>query len=142
MRKIRRLWFLTMGTLSLLSGLIGIIVPILPTTPFIILAAFCFGKASPRLHHWLITNRYFGRYIADYQQGKGVPVKIKIGAVCLVWTSVVFSLFFIPLSAIKVMMIGIAIFVTIFIFTSPLLKEKQDVYQESAANQVPAKISK
>lgn len=121
----RRLLWISLGSISLVIGAIGIIVPILPTTPLIILAAFCFGKGSPALHHWLITNRYFGHYIKDYQDGKGVPLRIKFSAVILVWTSVLFSLLVIPLIAVKIFMGALAIFLTIFIFTSPLLKQKK-----------------
>ncbi|SFM38428.1 hypothetical protein SAMN04487943_11621 [Gracilibacillus orientalis] len=117
----RALWIIA-GSLSLVTGLIGIIVPILPTTPLVLLAGFCYGKSSPRLYNWLVTNKYFGHYIADYNSGKGVPIRIKIFAVLTVWTSVLFTLTVIPLFLVKVFMFGIAIFVTIFIFTSPLLK--------------------
>ncbi|UOQ48151.1 YbaN family protein [Gracilibacillus caseinilyticus] len=123
-RVIRFLWIIA-GTLSLTTGLIGIIVPILPTTPLIILAGFCFGKSSPALHKWLVTNKYFGHYLQDYQNGKGVPLRIKGFAVVIVWTSVLFTLMIIPLLFVKLFVLAIAVFVSIFIFTSPLLKEKQ-----------------
>ncbi|WP_245711658.1 YbaN family protein [Gracilibacillus ureilyticus] len=105
-------------------GLIGIIVPILPTTPLIILAAFCFGKSSPTLHNWLVTNRYFGHYITDYQKGLGVPLRIKLFAILVVWVSVIFTLLIIPLLFVKVFMLIVAASVTVFILTSPLLKSK------------------
>ncbi|WP_018930827.1 YbaN family protein [Gracilibacillus lacisalsi] len=119
----RTLWIIG-GSLSLIMGLIGIIVPLLPTTPLVLLAGFCYGKSSPRLYNWLMTNPYFGHYIADYKSGKGVPLRIKVFAVTVVWTSVLFTLTMIPLLLVKVFMVGIAIFVTLFIFTSPLLKVK------------------
>ncbi|WP_208589104.1 YbaN family protein [Gracilibacillus suaedae] len=119
----RTLWIIG-GSLSLVTGLIGIIVPLLPTTPLVLLAGFCYGKSSPRLYAWLMTNPYFGHYIADYKSGKGVPLRIKVFAVTVVWTSVLFTLTVIPLLLVKVFILGIAIFVTLFIFTSPLLKVK------------------
>jgi uncharacterized protein len=119
----RTIWIVG-GSLSLIMGLIGIIVPLLPTTPLVLLAGFCYSKSSPRLYNWLMTNPYFGHYIADYKSGKGVPLRIKIFAVTVVWTSVIFTLTMIPLLLVKVFMVGIAIFVTLFIFTSPLLKVK------------------
>src|SRR5699024_9213092 len=99
----RMLWVLG-GSLSFIIGLIGVVLPILPTTPLIILAGFCFGKSSPRLHHWLITNKYFGRYIQDYQKGHGVPIRIKWLAVSFVWTGIVVSLLVIPLFLVKIFM--------------------------------------
>ncbi|WP_276208128.1 YbaN family protein [Gracilibacillus thailandensis] len=119
----RTIWIVG-GSLSLIMGLIGIIAPLLPTTPLVLLAGFCYSKSSPRLYNWLMTNPYFGHYIADYKSGKGVPLRIKIFAVTVVWTSVIFTLTMIPLLLVKVFMVGIAIFVTLFIFTSPLLKVK------------------
>ncbi|GAE93987.1 hypothetical protein JCM21714_3112 [Gracilibacillus boraciitolerans JCM 21714] len=124
--ELKRILWVIGGSVSLIIGLIGIIVPpLLPTTPLVILAGFCFGKSSPALHHWLVTNRYFGRYIADYQTGKGVPIRIKLFAVLIVWTSILFTLTVIPLFYVKIFMICVALFVTIFIFTSPLLKKKE-----------------
>ena len=122
---LRALW-ISAGSFSLVIGAIGIVVPLLPTTPLIILAAFCYGKASPKLHHWIITNRYFGHYIQDYQAGKGVPFRIKCFAVFIVWTSVLFSLFVIPLLFVKIGMLLFGIFLAVFIFTSPLLKENKN----------------
>ncbi|QGH34231.1 DUF454 family protein [Gracilibacillus salitolerans] len=119
----RSLWIIG-GSLSLVIGLIGIIVPILPTTPLVLLAGFCYGKSSPRLHKWLVTNKYFGHYLADYKSGKGVPIRIKVFAVSIVWISVLFTLVVIPLFLVRIFMLGIAVVVTLFIFTSPLLKEK------------------
>ncbi|GAB2544134.1 YbaN family protein [Gracilibacillus alcaliphilus] len=136
MLQFKRLLWIAGGSISLFIGLIGIVIPLLPTTPLVILAGFCFGKSSSRLHRWLVTNKYFGHYIADYQSGKGVPLRIKIFAVVIVWSSVLFSLFFIPLSAIKIMMLGIALFVSLFIFTSPLLKEKKSSYPLSGTEEV------
>ncbi|RCW66950.1 YbaN family protein [Saliterribacillus persicus] len=120
----RILWIIG-GSLSIGIGLIGIVVPILPTTPLIILGGFCYGKSSPRLHNWLLENKYFGKYLKDYHQGKGVPLRIKLFAVTIVWTSMLFTLLVIPLIAVKILMLLIATWVTYFIFTSPLLKSKK-----------------
>lgn len=124
MSNVKRILWVTGGTLSFVIGIIGIVVPILPTTPLIILACFCYGKSSPGLHRWLTTNKYFGKYIQDYQRGHGVPMHIKLYAVALVWMGIISSLFVIPLFLVRALMITIGIGVTIFILTSPLLKEK------------------
>ncbi|SHM92587.1 YbaN family protein [Gracilibacillus kekensis] len=134
MWNIKRTLWLIGGSISLIIGLIGIIVPLLPTTPLVILAAFCFGKSSKALHQWLVTNKYFGKYLADYQSGKGVPIRIKLFAVIIVWTSVLFTLTVIPLFYVKVFMIGVALFVTIFISTSPLLKKKKNLNNSKLKN--------
>jgi uncharacterized protein len=78
------IWF-TFGSLALLLGVIGIVVPVLPTTPFIILAAFCFGKGSPRVERWLLENKTFGPMIADWRAHGAIRLKYKIiGAVAMI----------------------------------------------------------
>ena len=68
------------GWTSLVLGLIGIVVPLLPTTPFILLAAFCFQKGSDRLHRWLINHPRFGPLIADWRERGAIPPKAKRNA--------------------------------------------------------------
>ena len=72
----RHLW-LAGGLLSLLLGFIGIFLPLLPTTPFILLAAFCFSNGSPRWERWLLEHRYFGRYVREWREHHAVPLRAK-----------------------------------------------------------------
>jgi uncharacterized membrane protein YbaN (DUF454 family) len=83
------------GTISLFLGAIGIFLPILPTTPFLLLAAACYMRSSERLHKWLLGNRWFGEYIKNYQAGRGIPMKSKILALTLLWTAILYSTFFV-----------------------------------------------
>ncbi|MCB1343562.1 MAG: YbaN family protein [Pseudooceanicola sp.] len=78
-RRIRPLWTLA-GVVSLALGIIGIALPVMPTTPFVLLAALCFGKGSPRLHAWLLGHRYFGPMIADWEATGAIPRHIKYWA--------------------------------------------------------------
>ncbi|MFX1374766.1 MAG: YbaN family protein [Promethearchaeota archaeon] len=66
------------GFISLILGVIGIVIPILPTTPFLLLASAAFAKSSKRFHKWLLNNKILGSYIRNYKEGKGMPVKIKV----------------------------------------------------------------
>lgn len=68
MRHLSRIGWLLIGLLALVLGIIGIPLPLLPTTPLILLAAFCFAKSSERLHLWLVQHRYFGRMIKDWRR--------------------------------------------------------------------------
>ena len=73
---IRRTWqwlMIALGWLALVVGVIGIFVPLLPTTPFVLLAAFFFSKGSKRLHRWLHQHRYFGRYLQDWEREQVIP---------------------------------------------------------------------
>jgi uncharacterized membrane protein YbaN (DUF454 family) len=83
------------GMISLGLGAIGIFIPILPTTPFLLLSAACFMRSSERLHNWLINNRWFGDYIRNYKEGRGIPKKTKIISISLLWLSILYSSFFV-----------------------------------------------
>lgn len=84
--RLRRALFVVAGSLSLGIGLVGVVVPVLPTTPFLILATICYARGSSRGYRWLVTNRLFGRYLSDYLCGRGVSLKAKAGALVLLWT--------------------------------------------------------
>lgn len=79
-------WLLaSAGVLATAVGIIGIVVPILPTTPFLLLAAACFVRSSDTLYGWLTANRLFGDFIRNYREGRGVTVRAKITALTLLW---------------------------------------------------------
>lgn len=80
MKLSRHLW-LIIGFLALTLGAIGVVLPLLPTTPFIIFAAFAFGKSSPRLHNWLLNHRTFGPMIADWREHGAIAPRYKILAI-------------------------------------------------------------
>ena len=81
------------GTISVVIGIIGIFVPVLPTTPFLLLAAACYIRSSERFYHWLINNRLFGAYIRNYIEGRGMPLRIKIFTIALLWVTIGLSAF-------------------------------------------------
>ena len=87
----RRLLF-TAGTIFTGTGIVGIFVPILPTTPFLLLAAACYVRSSQRFYNWLMNNRLFGIYISNYIQGKGMPLRVKVFTVSLLWITIGLSM--------------------------------------------------
>ena len=90
-----RVLLMVAGTVCLCLGAIGIFLPILPTTPFLLLAAACYMRSSERLHKWLINNRWFGEYIKNYQAGRGIPKKTKIVALAFMWIAILYSTLFV-----------------------------------------------
>lgn len=72
-----------LGVVFLLIGGIGVVLPLLPTTPFVLVAAGCFAKSSPRMHAWLLANRVFGPMIADWEKKKCVSLKVKVMALSM-----------------------------------------------------------
>jgi len=101
------------GTLSTGLGIIGIFIPILPTTPFLLLAAACYMRSSERFYQWLINNRVFGAYVRNYIEGRGMPVRIKIFTILLLWLTIGLSIAFgVQNIAIRIVLICIAVGVT------------------------------
>ena len=127
---IRALWFIA-GTICLVLGAIGIVLPILPTTPFLLAAAACYFKSSPRMHKWLLKNKWFGEYIRHYKEGKGLPLKTKIPALAMLWLTIGISSVFLlnrllpePLVLpMQVVMIAVAIAVSAHILKLPTFKK-------------------
>ncbi|NVM35441.1 MAG: YbaN family protein [Candidatus Lokiarchaeota archaeon] len=118
---ITRLVFLG-GFISLILGIIGIAIPILPTTPFLLLASAAFAKSSERFNRWLLNNKILGAYIKNYREGKGLPLKIKLITLSLLWITILVSmLFLMNLLWVQILLICIAIAVSLHII---LIKPK------------------
>ena len=75
---IKRISFVVLGCISLALAVLGVVLPILPTVPFLALAAFCFAKSSDRLNNWLINTNFYQNNLADFKAGKGMTVKTKV----------------------------------------------------------------
>ena len=113
------------GTFFLLIGLVGIFIPILPTTPFLLLSAACYARGSKKFYNWLINNKWLGVYIKNYQEGKGIPVNIKILTIVFLWVTILFSIFIIVSNyLIQIILIIIALAVTVHILTIKTMEKK------------------
>jgi uncharacterized membrane protein YbaN (DUF454 family) len=111
-----RYLLLIAGFMFIFLALIGILLPLLPTTPFLLVAAACFYKSSNRFYTWLMTNKFFGKYIRDYKDKKGVPLRVKLGTLLLLWASLILSAFvFVDILWVKILLMGIGAGVTIHI---------------------------
>ncbi len=89
--KPKRALFFSLGVLFVGIGAVGVALPVLPTTPFILIAAFCFGKSSKRAEQWISNNRYFGSYIENYKNKNGVPMDIKRNSLIFLWIMLIIS---------------------------------------------------
>ena len=111
------------GSISVGLGILGIILPVLPTTPFLLLAAACYARSSQRFYCWLLNNRWFGTYIDNYRSKRGMPLKVKLLTVSLLWTTLTLSLIFAVSSlALRLILIVLALGVSIHILRLKTLK--------------------
>jgi uncharacterized membrane protein YbaN (DUF454 family) len=108
----RRLLLLA-GVVCTGLGIVGIFIPILPTTPFLLLAAACFLRSSERFYRLLLDNRFLGAYIRNNIEGRGMPLKLKIATILLLWLTMGLTITFaVENLAVRIILIIIAIGVT------------------------------
>lgn len=86
--------YVAIGSISLLLGVIGIFLPILPTTPFLLLSAALFFRGSPRLYTWLLEHKYLGPYIRSFREDRAIPLRAKIISVSLLWITAIHCVLF------------------------------------------------
>jgi uncharacterized membrane protein YbaN (DUF454 family) len=118
----RRMLWVAGGFASLALALAGVLLPLLPTTPFVLLAAFCFARSSPRLHRWLLRNRRFGPLILAWRDHRAIPARAKRAAYMAMAAVLLVSLLFSApwhVLAIQGVVLGLA---AAFIATRPTAK--------------------
>ena len=112
---------LVVGWLAVLLGVIGIFLPVLPTTPFLLLAAACFVRSSRRVYQWLVDHPRLGPWLLDYLEGNGIPLKGKIYTLITMWVSIGVSCWLVPLFWARVGMLVSATLVSLYILRQKTL---------------------
>jgi uncharacterized membrane protein YbaN (DUF454 family) len=115
MSKLKKVLLITCGTIFLALGIVGVFLPLLPTTPFLLLTATCYARSSKRLLRKLFNNRLVGKYIRDYQQQRGIRKSIKIYVLTLLWMTISLSAIFTDKLWIRILLGCVAVGVTIHI---------------------------
>lgn len=108
------------GFLSIALGVIGIFLPLLPTTPFLLLAAFCFSKGSERWHSWLLSQPHLGKAIRDWNEHGVIRPRVKVVCISMMAATLAYSLFVasFPIYG-RLTLVAISLWVTIFVGTRP-----------------------
>ena len=107
-------------------GILGIFLPLLPTTPFLLLAAACYIRSSERFYNWLMNNKWLGNYIKNYLEGKGISLKSKVLSISLLWITIGYSVVFVVnIFPVRAILILIAIGVTIHLLSIRTLKKRR-----------------
>lgn len=109
-----------LGWLSVSLGVLGIFLPLLPTTPFMLLAAGCFARSSERFYCWITSHPKYGPMIADYLAGKGLPMRAKYLAISLLWLSILFGVYWVDFVWAKLAMLLTAVAVTAYLWRLPV----------------------
>lgn len=111
-----RVVLMVVGSLSAALGMIGIFIPVLPTTPLLLVAAACFCRSSPTAYRWLLNSPILGVYLRNYREGHGLPVPAKMLIIGLLWITIGYSaLIVVPHLPAKVLLLAIALAVSVHI---------------------------
>lgn len=109
------------GWLSVVLGVLGIFLPVLPTTPFLLLAAACFLRTSPRFYHWLIHHPKLGKYVIYYLDGKGIPRKAKVYTLLTLWATMLLTVVLVDSQVVRIILPLIGLSVSMYIVRLPTL---------------------
>ena len=115
------------GWLSIALGVLGIFLPVLPTTPFILLAAACFSRSSEGFHNWLLNHKYFGNIIRNFENGLGIEPRIRNRAIAIMWLGMITSMMIIYNIWVAATISCIGIFVTIYLFRLPAYQQPETI---------------
>ena len=122
----QRILLLTLGWLAIVLGTLGIVLPLLPTTPFMLLAAWCFARSSPRFHHWLLWRSPFGRYLRYWQQHRAMPPGAKGRAICLIVVTFAISIALVHLWWVRILLLVMLTILLLFMWRIPVVSESAD----------------
>lgn len=118
-RAIRALW-IGAGAFALALGLVGMFLPLLPTTPFVLVASYCFVRGSPALHARLLAQPTFGPLIRDWEAGRGIPRRAKRVAVAMIVVSFTASAWWIGRTGIALVLAAIGVTLLLWLARLPL----------------------
>lgn len=113
-----------LGLISLGLGVVGIFLPLLPTTPFLLLAAWLFVRSSPRLYEWLLSHPKLGPYVRNFRENRAIPMRVKVVSVSMVWLTIGFCIFAVVQQYLwaQILLFAIAAAVTVHILSYKTLK--------------------
>ena len=119
-----KILYIVLGTITLVLGIIGIFLPLLPTTPFLLLSAALYFRSSSRLYEWLLSHKYLGPYIRNFREHKAIPLRAKVVSVSLVWTTLLYcSLLVVSQWWLKILLILLAIAISCHILSYKTLNK-------------------
>ena len=121
MENLKKKIYIFVGFLAVILGIIGVILPGIPTVPFLLVALFCFERSSKKYHDMILNNKYFGKVLRDYYEGRGLTTSVKIKAILFLTCGIAFSFYKVQHLHLRIMLAVIWLGVTIHII---LLKNK------------------
>ncbi|WP_435947417.1 DUF454 family protein [Dryocola sp. BD586] len=121
----QRTILIIIGWLAVVLATFGVVLPLLPTTPFLLLAAWCFARSSPRFHHWLLYRSWFGGYLRHWQKHRALPPGTKPKAMVFIVVTFAVSLYLVNILWVRLFLLVMMCALLIFMWRMPVVDEKQ-----------------
>lgn len=135
---VRKASLIFLGTICVGLGVLGMFLPLMPTTVFLLAAAYCYSKSSKRFHNWLLSNKLCGKYISNYKSGRGMTVRSKVTSLLSLWLSIGLSVWLVSGKLwVSIMLAAIALGITVHILWIKTYSESSDPSQEPASSPLP-----
>ena len=125
MDKLTKIIFIIAGSIFVALGIVGMILPLIPTTPFLLLGAACYARSSEKFYFWLLNHKLFGKFIKNYLEGKGISLKGKILSVSLLWLSISYTIYALPSFYGGVFLVLLASGVTAYLLSLNTYREEE-----------------
>ena len=121
----KQIILIIIGWLAVVLATLGVVLPLLPTTPFLLLAAWCFARSSPRFHHWLLYRSWFGSYIRHWQDHRALPPGAKPRALIFIVLTFAVSLYLVNILWVRLLLLVMMCALLFFMWRMPVIDEKQ-----------------
>lgn len=118
---IKKGFLILVGWLAVVLAFFGVILPVLPTTPFLLLAAWCFSRSSPHFHHWLLYRSWFGGYLRYWQANKALPEGAKPKAIIVLLVTFSFSIWVVNFLWLKIGLFILLCWMLFFMYRLPVV---------------------
>lgn len=111
------------GSICIVLAVLGVFLPLLPTTPFLLLASACYVRSSERLHGWLMGNRLLGGYIRGFKERRGITIRAKVTTVALLWLPLLYSVYRLDILWLELGLVLMGLVWSVLIFRMKTLKD-------------------
>lgn len=122
---LKKYLFVILGSICLGLGALGVAIPVLPTTPFLLIALACYLRSSRRLYDWLIHHKVFGLYLYNYVTYRAVPRLTKVFALIILWVGLITSILLVEILFVRLILLAVGIVVSIHILSLKTLEKAQ-----------------
>ncbi|MFP1722136.1 DUF454 family protein [Lonsdalea quercina] len=120
-----RVVLIVLGWIAVVLATLGVVLPLLPTTPFLLLAAWCFARSSPRFHYWLLHRSWFGGYLRHWQQHRALPPGVKVKALVVIVATFALSIWMVNIPWVRGLLLVVMACLLIFMLRLPVVDREQ-----------------